>query len=151
MLIGKNLSIGSSMDRAPPGSKTKRDCLIKDNLAINVLKPLKWQMEGRRVVLLGIEPRTSVLSRQLSLSLSYDAQFQRSSDSIAQIIYLCLDDLYRSVDLEKYSSPSSSQCYMRYMLKSFPFHTTRSNHHLYTYLNNSSYLFSWDVIHVYCT
>ena len=102
MLIGENLSIGSSMDRAPPGSKTKRDCLIKDNLAINVLKPLKWQMEGRRVVLLGIEPRTSVLSRQLSLSLSYDAQFQRSSDSIAQIIYLCLDDLYRSLDLEKY-------------------------------------------------
>ena len=36
------------MDRAPPGSKTKRDCLIKDNLAINVLKPLKWQMEGKK-------------------------------------------------------------------------------------------------------
>ena len=36
------------MDRAPPGSKTNRDCLIKDNLAINVLKPLKWQMEGKK-------------------------------------------------------------------------------------------------------
>ena len=65
-LSRKNLSDitaqGSPMDGAPPGSKTNRDHLIKDNLGRYCPKTFQTAEKERKAVLPGVESRASGLS-----------------------------------------------------------------------------------------
>ena len=118
-------SMGHPMDRAPPGLKTDRDHLIKDNLGHYCPKIFETKRErkksgtaGNRIKRGGcrssvaahwrLKPEALGTIPRGTIFLSFPLPNQRSSDSNSTD-YLSLDDLYRSSDLEE-PCPSGSPC-----------------------------------------